>query len=53
LSGDGARLDTATAGLRTVPVRTGLPGAKTLELSGSRRLSHVLRPGTARAPGAV
>src|SRR5213075_2070526 len=41
---------TATAGLRTVPVRSGLSGVKTLEFSGPPRPSDVLRAGTARAP---
>src|SRR5436190_10267242 len=42
--------DTANAGPRTVPVRSGLSGVKTLEFSGPPRPSDVLRAGTARAP---
>src|SRR6266487_6302118 len=49
----GAHLDTATAGPRTVPVRSGLAGVKTLELSRVPRPSDVLRAGTARAPVVV
>ena len=48
-----AHLDTATAGPRTVPVRSGLSGVKTLEFSGPPRPSDVLRSGTARAPVVV
>src|SRR6266498_6117079 len=48
-----AHLDTATAGPRTVPVRSGLSGVKTLELSRIPRPSDVLRAGTARAPVVV
>jgi len=44
------RLDTATAGPRTVPVRSGLSGVKTPEFSRPPRPSDVLRAGTARAP---
>jgi len=44
------RLDTATAGPRTVPVRSGLSGIKTPEFSRPPRPSDVLRAGTARAP---
>jgi hypothetical protein len=44
-----ALLDTATAGPRTVPVRSGPSGVKTLEFSGPPRPSDVLRAGTARA----
>src|SRR6266511_5527670 len=44
-----AHLDTTTAGPRTVPVRSGLSGVKTLELSRIPRPSDVLRAGTARA----
>ena len=49
----GAHLDTATAGPRTVPVRSGLAGVKTLEFSRPPRPRDVLRAGTARAPVAV
>src|SRR5439155_14014625 len=48
-----AHLDTATAGPRTVPVRSGLAGEKTLEFSAPPRPRDVLRAGTARAPVAV
>src|SRR6185503_9060812 len=48
-----AHLDTATAGPRTVPVRSGFSGVKTLEFSGPPRPSDVLRAGTARAPVVV
>src|SRR6266540_1095383 len=44
----GAHLDTTSAGPRTVPVRSGLSGVKTLELSRIPRSSDVLRAGTAR-----
>ena len=50
---NGAHLDTTTAGPRTVPVRSGLSGVKTLELSRIPRPSDVLRAGTARAPVVV
>jgi len=43
-------MDTTTVGPRTVPVRSGLSGVKTLELSRIPRPSDVLRAGTARAP---
>src|SRR6266511_251257 len=46
-------LDTATAGPRTVPVRSGLSGVKTLGWSRIPRPSDVLRAGTARAPVVV
>ena len=49
----GAHLDTTSAGPRTVPVRSGLSGVKTLELSRIPRPSDVLRAGTARAPVVV
>jgi len=49
----GAHLDTATTGPRTVPVRSGLAGVKTLELSRPLLPSDVLRAGTARAPVVV
>src|SRR5216117_3353639 len=42
-----------TAGPRTVPVRSGLSGVNTLELSRIPRPSDVLRAGTARAPVVV
>src|SRR5439155_16349297 len=48
-----AHLDTTTAGPRTVPVRNGLSGVKTLELSRIPRPSDVLRAGTARARAPV
>src|SRR5205814_6414161 len=44
----GAHLDTA-AGPRTVPVRSGLAGVKTLGFSEPPRPRDVLRAGTARA----
>ena len=45
-----AHLDTATAGPRTVPVRSGIAGGKAQECSRPPRPSDVLRAGTARAP---
>src|SRR6058998_994382 len=50
---EGAYLNTATAGPRTVPVRSSLAGAKTLKFSRPPRPSDVLRAGTARAPVVV
>ena len=46
----GGAHDTANVGPRTVPVRSGLSGVKTLEFSGPPRPIDVLRAGTARAP---
>ena len=41
--------ETATAGPRTVPVRSGIAGGKAQECSRPPRPSNVLRAGTARA----
>ena len=49
----GGAHDTANAGPRTVPVRSGLSGVKPLEFSGPPRPSDVLPAGTARAPVGV
>ncbi len=49
----GAHFDTATAGPRTVPVRSSIAGVKTLKFSRPPRPRDVLRAGTARAPVAV
>src|SRR5213593_995385 len=43
-------LETATAGPRTVPVRSSIAGGKAQECSRPPRPSDVLRAGTARAP---
>src|SRR5436190_18556058 len=46
-------LDTATAGPRTVPVRSSIAGGKAQECSRPPRPRDVLRAGTARAPMGV
>src|SRR5881394_1149461 len=46
-------LDTATAGPRTVPVRSSIAGGKAQECSRPPRPSDVLRAETARAGGSV
>jgi len=48
-----AHLGTATAGPRTVPVRSSIAGGKAQECSRPPRPSDVLRAGTARAPVGV
>ena len=48
-----AHLETATAGPRTVPVRSSMAGGKAQECSRPPRPSDVLRAGTARAPVGV
>ena len=50
---DQVHLETATAGPRTVPVRSSMAGVKSPECSGTPRPSDVLRAGTARAPVVV
>src|SRR5207247_9786426 len=45
-----AHLDTASAGPRTVPVRSSIAGVKAPEFSRPPRPRDVLRAGTARAP---
>ena len=48
-----AHLETATAGPRTVPVRSSIAGGKAQECSRPPRPRDVLRAGTARAPMGV
>src|SRR6266496_3697758 len=47
---NGAHLDNAITGSRTVPVRGSIAGGKAQECSRPPRPSNVLRAGTARAP---
>src|SRR6266496_6609382 len=50
---NGAHLDNAITGPRTVPVRSSIAGGKAQECSRPPRPSDVLRAGTARAPVGV